>query len=409
VDGCLLIDPGPDAGAGGVDLTGVRTVLVTHDHPDHLDPAFLLAWTWAGARDLLVAGPASALDRCRDWVGPGAPVTFHPLAAGDELVTGRHNVRALPAAHSTLSGHQHDGTALLYEVAGDGRLLYATDTAALPHPDLTGPYDAVLLELTFGDTFDHGTAHLDLASFGHELAALRGSGRLAEGARVVAVHLSHHNPNDLARRLAAIGAEVVPDGTVLRVGARRTGPGRRLLLTGGARSGKSMRAERLAAGRRAVTYVATAPALDDDPEWVARVAAHRTRRPPAWTTRETLGVAEVLLGAGPDETVLVDCLALWVTGLIDLADAWAERSHAEQSVLTALTELCQALATTPADVILVSNEVGSGVVPGTPSGRLFQDLLGRVNAAVAETCDDVELITCGLPLALKGTPWTTSS
>jgi phosphoribosyl 1,2-cyclic phosphodiesterase len=160
VDGCLLIDPGPDAGSGGVDLSGVRTVLITHDHPDHLDPAFLLAWSWASGPGLLVAGPAEAIERCRQWVGPDAPVEFRALAAGDELAVddadgadGALRVRALPAAHSTNGGRDHDGTALLFEVmAPDASLLYATDTAALPHDDLAGPYDVVLLELTFGDT-----------------------------------------------------------------------------------------------------------------------------------------------------------------------------------------------------------------------------------------------------------------
>jgi adenosylcobinamide kinase/adenosylcobinamide-phosphate guanylyltransferase len=409
VDDCLLIDPGPDAGAGGVDLSGVRTVLVTHDHPDHLDPAFLLAWSWAGGPPLVVAGPATAVERCRDWVGPDAPVSFRPLAAGDGLVTDTHRVRALPAAHSTSGGREHDGTALLYEVVGDGRLLYATDTAALPHPDLAGPYDAVLLELTFGDTVDHGTAHLDLASFAHEVAQLRAADQLAAGARVVAVHLSHHNPTDVGERLAAIGGEVVPDGAVLRLGRDRASPGRRLLVTGGARSGKSARAEQLVSRRTAVTYVATGPSHDDDPEWVARLAAHRERRPAAWTTRETLEVTEVLADAQPGQTVLVDCLALWVTGLVDRADGWTQRTRAERSVAESLADLCAALAATAADVVLVTNEVGSGVVPPTPAGRLFQDLLGRVNAAVAEVCDDVELITCGLPLTLKGAPWTTWS
>jgi adenosylcobinamide kinase/adenosylcobinamide-phosphate guanylyltransferase len=129
VDDHLLIDPGPDVGARGTDLTCVRTVLVTHDHPDHLDPAFLLAWTWAvGSADLTVAGPAEAVDRCRPWVGPEAPVRFVPLAAGDEIAAGPLRVRALPAAHSTTGGRDHDGTALLYEISGDRRVLYATDT-----------------------------------------------------------------------------------------------------------------------------------------------------------------------------------------------------------------------------------------------------------------------------------------
>jgi adenosylcobinamide kinase/adenosylcobinamide-phosphate guanylyltransferase len=414
VDGVLLIDPGPDAGSGGVDLSGVRTVLVTHGHPDHLDPAFLLAWSWAGSQPLLVAGPPDALDRCRPWVGPSAPVVFRPLSAGDVIDTGGHRVRALRAAHSTLTGADHDGTALLYEVDGDGRLLYATDTAGLPHGELVGRYDAVLLECTFGDTPDHGTAHLDLPSFGHEVARLRAAGRLAEGARVVAVHLSHHNPTDLADRLVAVGAEVLPDGTAVEVGALARpgapgGPPRRLLITGGARSGKSARAEALAAGRPGVAYVATAPAWPDDPEWVARVALHRARRPAAWQVHETADVARVLRSAAPGQCVLVDCLALWVTALVDAAAAWDDPDAAAVVLDEHLRILREALAGCAADVVLVTNEVGSGVVPDTSSGRLFRDLLGRVNVALAAACDDVEVVVAGIPQMLKGRPWTTSS
>ncbi len=420
VDGCLLLDPGPDAGSGGVDLTGVRTVLITHDHPDHLDPAFLLAWSWASGPGLVVAGPPEAIDRCRDWVGPDAPVEFRALAAGDDLVVdGSHGmlrVRALPAAHSTGGGRDHDGTALLYEVAGPAAaLLYATDTAALPHDVLAGPYDIVLLELTFGDTTDHGSAHLDLPAFGHEVARLRADGRLAPGARVVAVHLSHHNPIDLSQRLAAIGAEIVPDGTVLRVGqVGQVGPvgrrvGRRLLVTGGARSGKSHHAESLVRGRAPVTYVATAPAYPDDPEWVHRIEKHRHRRPPTWRLCETAQVADVLREAEPEETVLVDCLTLWITAAVDHADAWDDAPAAGTAVDEALAELLDALRATPADVVLVTNEVGSGIAPATASGRLFRDLLGGVNSAVATACDDVVLVTTGIPRTLKGRSWTTST
>ncbi len=413
VDGHLLIDPGPDAGAGA-DLTGVRTVLITHDHPDHLDPAFLLAWTWAGGPGLVVAGPPDALDRCRPWVGPTAPVEFHPLAAGDTLAAGPLAVRAVPAAHSTTGGRDHDGTALLYEVTAPGaRLLHATDTAALPHEHLAGPYDLVLLELTFGDLTDHGTAHLDLPSFGHEVAQLRADGRLAAGARVVAVHLSHHNPTDLAERLAPLGAEVLPDGSLVRVGAGgpdgTAGPGRRLLVTGGARSGKSTHAEAVLRGHPAVTYVATAPAYPDDPEWAARVAAHRARRPARWSVVESADVAGVLRAAGPDQAILVDCLALWVTSVVDAAGAWDDPERAHVTAAEALEEVLAALAATPADVVLVTNEVGSGVVPASASGRLFRDLLGRVNLAIAGACDDVQIVTCGQPRTLKGHPWTLST
>jgi adenosylcobinamide kinase/adenosylcobinamide-phosphate guanylyltransferase len=308
-----------------------------------------------------------------------------------------------------LGGREHDGTALLYEIAGDARLLYATDTAALPHDELMGPYDLVLLELTFGDRVEHGTAHLDLPSFGHEVARLRAGECLAPAARVVAVHLSHHNPVDLPARLAYIGAEVVPDGSRLTVGARPDGPGRRLLVTGGARCGKSRRAEALLAARPRVTYLATAPSYPDDPEWVSRVAAHRQRRPDGWRLVETSAVADVLRDARPDESVLVDCLALWLTALIDGVGAWDDPPRASAAVDQALAELLGALADTRADVILVTNEVGSGIVPATASGRLFRDLLGTVNSAIAAACDDAEVVTAGIPQTLKGRTWTTST
>lgn len=415
VDDVLLIDPGPDAGAAGVDLTGVRAILITHDHPDHLDPAFLLAWSWAAGPQLTVAGPAQAIARCRQWVAPDAPVQFIELHADDELLidapTGASlSVRALPAAHSTAGGREHDGTALLYEVTGTGgTLLYATDTAALPHSSLRGPYDVVLLELTFGDHLDHDSAHLDLPAFGHEVARLRTDGRLAHDARIVAVHLSHHNPIDLADRLAGIGAEVLADGSTIRVGPATAPAPRRLLITGGTRSGKSARAESIVAARTPVTYVATAPNYPDDPEWVARITEHRQRRPSSWRVQETAEVADVLRSSEPGRTVLVDCLALWVTASVDRADAWQDAARARSAVEQATADLIDALEATRADVVLVTNEVGSGVAPATPSGRLFRDLLGRVNATVGSACDDVEVMTSGIPLTLKGRTWTTSS
>ena len=415
VDRTVLIDPGPDAGAGGVDLTGVRTVLITHDHPDHLDPAFLLAWSWASGPRLTVAGPPQAIARCRDWVGPGAPVDFRELTADDEMLAcdadgQRLRVRALAAAHSTRGGDQYDGTALLYEVGcASGALLYATDTAALPHDRLAGPFDVVLLELTFGDHTDHASAHLDLPSFGREVARLRAEGRLAADARVIAVHLSHHNPVDLGDRLAGIGAEVLPDGSTVLVGPQADGPGRRLLVTGGARSGKSRRAEQVVGGRSAVTYLATAPAYPDDPEWTARIAVHRERRPASWQVHETTEVAQALRAAAPGSTILVDCLTLWATALLDRAGAWDDASRAEEIMDAAIHDLVDALASTPADVVLVTNEVGAGIAPATSSGRLFRDLLGRANAAIAQVCDDVELVTSGIPQALKGRTWTTIS
>ena len=124
---------------------------------------------------------------------------------------------------------------------------------------------------------------------------------------------------------------------------------------------------------------------------------------------ETADVPEVLRDALPGSTILVDCLTLWATAILDRAGAWEDAAHAEATMAAATSELVAALSSTPADVVLVTNEVGSGIAPATASGRLFRDLLGRVNAAVAEMCDDVELVTSGIPQALKGRSWTTSS
>ena len=220
VDGVLLLDPGPclgaQASASGTDLADVSTVLVTHAHSDHLDPAFLLYRTWVSDAPLTVAGPAPALDRCRPWVAPDADtVRFVELSAGTDAAFGAHRVTALPARHDAF------GPALLYLIEGDGTLLYATDTGpwvAEATPWLAGRrLDVVVLEETFGDRSDLGADHLTLASFGAELEALRALGCADAATQVVATHLSHHNPPvDLLRaRLRALGADVVPDGTTL--------------------------------------------------------------------------------------------------------------------------------------------------------------------------------------------------
>ena len=181
--------------------------------------------------------------------------------------------------------------------------------------------------------------------------------------------------------------------------------GRSLLITGGARSGKSYRAERILAAHLVVAYVATGPSIGSDKEWNVRIQAHRDRRPRHWITHETLQVCDVVRAQPPGGSVLVDCLALWVTGLIDRSESWAQPDRAQNVVEVAVTDLAEALARTAANVVLVTNEVGSGVVPATPTGRLFQDVLGRTNVAIAAACNDVELVACGLPLMLKGTSW----
>ena len=401
VDGVLLLDCGPEAPRAAVragrSLAEVRHVLLTHAHPDHLGPAALLWRQWAGRDEPLdLVGPAEALAACAGWIGPHDPVRLVPVRPGDRVTVGDYAVTAVPA--------EHEIDAVLYDLTGpDGaRLLYATDTGPLPAETVqtlrSAAYDLVLLEETFGDDPDHGTGHLDLATFPRQLAELRAVGAVLPSTDVVAVHLGHRNPPtpELNRRLGLWGARVVPDGTPLTVGwtrddtaTRDAADRRRTLVLGGARSGKSREAERQLAAEPAVTYVATArPELAGwDSEWAARVQAHRDRRPPTWRTVETRDVAKALReSTGP---VLVDCLSLW------LADAIEHDDHEQR-----MDELVAAWRATGARAVAVSNEVGSGVVPDTASGRLFRDQLGRLNAQMAAESDEVLLTVAGRVLRL---------
>ena len=177
------------------------------------------------------------------------------------------------------------------------------------------------------------------------------------------------------------------------------GPGTALVL-GGARSGKSMWAEEQFIGADDVEYVATSEIRADDPEWLDRVAIHRARRPAAWRTTETIDLPAVLLSDDP-APVLVDCLAVWFDRILMDAGAWDERPGWRESIQAKVSALTDALRATRRDVILVSNEVGSGVVPMSAAGRLYRDELGRLNAAVARVVGEVWLCTAGIARRIK--------
>jgi adenosylcobinamide kinase/adenosylcobinamide-phosphate guanylyltransferase len=162
----------------------------------------------------------------------------------------------------------------------------------------------------------------------------------------------------------------------------------RILVLGGSRSGKSGFAESLLSGEPVVEYVATAAHRPDDPEWVARIAAHRARRPPGWATVETADLAGVLRRAGP--AVLVDSITLWLAGAMGGDDL---RRRAD--------EVCAAWSGTPRLAVAVSDEVGSGVVPETAAGRRFRDELGLLNQRLAAAADEVHLVVAGIPLRLR--------
>lgn len=168
------------------------------------------------------------------------------------------------------------------------------------------------------------------------------------------------------------------------------------LILGGARSGKSRLAEKLATDSQLpVTYIATSQPLDG--EMNERIAQHRTRRPAEWAlVEEPLALAHVLReNAAPGRCLLVDCLTLWLTNLLML-DA-PERLNVEREALL------DSLPALPGEIIFVSNETGLGVVPLGELTRRYVDEAGWLHQALAERCQRVVLTVAGLPLTLKGT------
>ncbi|MFI1826890.1 bifunctional adenosylcobinamide kinase/adenosylcobinamide-phosphate guanylyltransferase [Streptomyces sp. NPDC020412] len=359
VDGALLLDLTPGAALAaaraGHSLVGVRQVLLTHPHD-------------GPAVDLPAGLPTAGR------VPDGRVLT---------LISG-HRVRAVPM--------DHPGTG--YEVtAPDGtRLLYLPPQGAPAGlAPAAAPYDMVVA---------------DVVGRPDGLARLRAAGAVGPTTDVVAVHLDHDVPGgpELDRRLAAAGARAVPDGTTLIVGEYHAVPDvpRRTLVTGGARSGKSVEAERRLWTFPDVTYVATGGGREGDAEWAERVRLHRDRRPGSWRTEETCDLVPLLTAPGPP--LLVDCLSLWLTDALDRAGAWEEetwRNGGESSLRERVAELVAAVRAARRTVVAVTNEVGAGVVPATASGRRFRDELGRLNAAVAAECEQVLLVVAGHPLLLR--------
>ncbi|MEU2245783.1 bifunctional adenosylcobinamide kinase/adenosylcobinamide-phosphate guanylyltransferase [Streptomyces sp. NPDC019224] len=361
IDAALLLDLTPGAvfaaARAGRSLTGVRQVLLTHPHD----------------------GPAVELPA---GLPPAGRV---PDGRVLTLISG-HRVRAVPmdAPGTGYEVTSPEGTRLLYLPPG-GAPAGLTDPVAQPY------------DLVAGDVVGRPDA----------VARLRAVEAIGPATELIAVHLDHDAPPgpELDRRLAAAGARAVPDGTTLAVGGHRAPAAipRRTLVTGGARSGKSVEAERRLETYPEVVYVATGGAREGDAEWAARVGLHRERRPAAWRTEETCELAELLSSDGPP--LLIDCLSLWLTDLMDRVGAWDDAAWAEgaERALRARTaELVAAVRGTRRTVVLVTNETGSGVVPATAAGRRFRDELGRLNAAVAGECEQVLLVVAGQVLPLRG-------
>jgi adenosylcobinamide kinase/adenosylcobinamide-phosphate guanylyltransferase len=362
VDGTLLLDLTPGAAfaaaRAGHSLTGVRQVLLTHPHD----------------------GPAVELP-------PGLPAAARIPDGRVLSLLGGHRVRAV-AMDSPGTGYDvtsPEGERLLYLPPG-GSPAGLADGAS-------HTYDMVLA---------------DVLGRPEALARLRAAGAIGPTTDIVAVHLDHDVPPgpELDRRLAAAGARAVPDGTTLAVGAYHAVPElpRRTLVLGGARSGKSVEAERRLEAFPEVVYVATGGRREGDAEWASRVGLHRERRPGSWRTEETCDLVP-LLGDDKGPALLIDCLSLWLTDAMDRAGAWDEAAWAadgERALRARVAELVAAVRATRRTVVAVSNEVGSGVVPATASGRLFRDELGRLNAAFAGECEHVLLVVAGQALTLRG-------
>ncbi|MET9731551.1 bifunctional adenosylcobinamide kinase/adenosylcobinamide-phosphate guanylyltransferase [Streptomyces sp. NPDC006458] len=363
VDGALLLDLTPGAAfaaaRAGRSLTGVGQVLLTHPHD----------------------GPAVEVPA--GLPQPGRVPDGRELA----LLTG-HRVRAVamdsPGTGYAVTGP--DGQRALYLPPGGAPAGLAESGSSVE------TYDVLLA---------------DVVGRPDALARLRAVGAVGPATDVVAVHLGHDVPPgaELRRRLAAAGARAVPDGTTLAVGGY---PGvldvpRRTLVLGGARSGKSVEAERRLESFPDVLYVATGGTRGGDTEWAGRVAAHRERRPGSWRTTETCDLVPLLKDDGPP--LLIDCLSLWLTDAMDSVGAWDDAEWAgggERALRERVRELTGAVREARRVVVAVSNEVGSGIVPATASGRRYRDELGRLNAAFAGECEQVLLVVAGQAVVLRG-------
>ncbi|WP_409472560.1 bifunctional adenosylcobinamide kinase/adenosylcobinamide-phosphate guanylyltransferase [Streptomyces sp. HC307] len=363
VDGALLLDLTPGAAfaaaRAGRSLSGVRQVLLSHPHD--------------GPPVEVPAGLPQ----------PGRVPDGRELA----LLTG-HRVRAVamdsPGTGYAVTGP--DGQRVLYLPPGGAPAGLEEGSAQAE------PYDMLLA---------------DVVGRPDGLARLRAVGAVGPTTDVVAVHLDHDVPPgaELRRRLAAAGARAVPDGTTLAVGAYEDVPDvpRRTLVLGGARSGKSVEAERRLEAFPDVLYVATGGTRNGDGEWAERVAAHRERRPGSWRTAETCDLVPLLKEDGPP--LLIDCLSLWLTDAMDSVGAWDDAEWAdggERALRERVRELTEAVRQTRRVVVAVSNEVGSGIVPATASGRRYRDELGRLNAAFAGECEQVLLVVAGQAVLLRG-------
>src|SRR5581483_268923 len=179
------------------------------------------------------------------------------------------------------------------------------------------------------------------------------------------------------------------------------GPRMVVFITGGVRSGKSRFAQSIArASKRHVTYVATARQNSDDAEWMRRIERHRADRPQQWQTVEMAGEPlatweQLFRTSTSDELLLIDSLGTWLADQFDAHTLATNTLTCEDALSETCDRFASLLADVTADVVIVSEETGWGIVPEYPSGRIFRDVLGRLNQTVATRADRACLIVCG--------------
>ncbi len=290
-------------------------------------------------------------------------------------------------------------------------------------------------------------ALLDLLAAPAQLGRLRAAGLVRPHTAVAVLYADHRitSEQELARRCALWEATAGQDGQLITSpapgipavipapGAAPTRP-HRTLITGGARSGKSSEAELRLAGESSVTYLAagpwaaaagphgqpgaawTGPDGEPDREWAERVSRHQARRPSFWRTVETLDIAAVLGEA--TGAVLIDGIGTWLAGIMDETGLWAgalpageppeqatgpeQAQGPEQAVAERIGELIAAWRQTRALVVAVTDQVGSGLVPPYPAGRIFRDQLGWLNQRLAAESELNLLVVAGRVTTLPG-------
>jgi adenosylcobinamide kinase / adenosylcobinamide-phosphate guanylyltransferase len=298
------------------------------------------------------------------------------LARG--VVTGRsdrHTIREVPSG---------------WDVTGpDGqRLLCAASPGLVPEPpEDAAPYDYAILDMLGDPT---------------QLGALRRRGLVTDSTAVGLACADHRavSERQLAELCGFWRVQLMGDGDEIQL-RRYESKERRVLVVGGSRSGKSERAELRVAAEPDVTYVATGPDGADDPEWAARVAVHRARRPEWWRTVETTDLAGVL-AANPAGTLLIDGVGTWLAAAMDRCGAWDDTPGAAGLLAGETAGLVRAWRETRHRMVAVSDEVGLGVVPETSAGRMFRDELGRLNQALSRESELTEFVLAGrvIPLPL---------